>query len=126
MNERAQQREYLVGAALEAARRQPAFTRVGPPQVGDVFLFPEPPDLDFRWVIAVVEDGEYYVVPADTHFLVGATDFVVADSTRGSPLVVRCDFGCWLEEACFQRGRYLATINAEDIHHYQNVAREFF
>jgi hypothetical protein len=115
MNDRAKQRESLVAASLNAARRQQARQSRPPagasPRVGDVFLFPEPADLDFRWVVAVVEASEYYVVPADTHFLVGRTDLVLTDTEQDVSLVARCDFGCWLEEACFHGGRWLTALD---------------
>lgn len=69
-----------------------------PVQTGDVFLFPEPTEIDLQWVVVVrhSEKPLLFAVPADGHPLVGLTD--VEFGSR----VMRCGLGLWIHQDEFR------------------------
>jgi hypothetical protein len=108
---RASQISSLIDSALKSVAhlRQQERQLGSEPAEGGVYLFPEPEVGDFRWLVVMVESGEYYVVPADGDPLAGRYDLHIS-GVGCQDLVARCGFGCWLGEQCFRVGQRVANV----------------
>jgi hypothetical protein len=101
-NER-QKRRWRDGAYAALGRlrlaEQAISSRVGPPRIGDVYVFRTADEIRIRWAVVSVHPDEpdlLFIVPADDHPMHGGTDISLASDQPIGPLVLRCALGIWV------------------------------
>lgn len=100
---------------LERARVEERRRGDAPPQPGDLFLLRETADFDVQWAVTERHGESLFVVPADTHPLVGSTDVAVPASGPCGALTLRCGFGAWLPAAAFDPGLRTGVLAPPDL-----------
>lgn len=104
-----------IAASLEAMDRYEASLEPTPsdpsPRPGDLYVLPATRDYAVEWLVVARESApdplpandfepstRVLVMPAESHVLAGSADIEVT-SADGSPLVVHCAYGIWIDPA---------------------------
>jgi len=118
-SDKVNQARHQLAEAVERRRtqRQGLAGRVGPPQVGEFFLFPGAALLPFRWAAVLKHPDRplLYAVPADTAPFVGSADVAVAADQPGGPMVLRCTLGLWVDQKDFQPRLRVGVLNPDHL-----------
>lgn len=106
-----EQARSRLGEARAAADRRGG----GPPEPGDLYVFPETARFDVQWAVLAHQPPELLVVPADDRPLVGSADVAVPAGASCGALTLRCRFGVWLGEAAFDPEMRTGRLAPEDL-----------
>ncbi len=88
----------------------------GPPRPGDVFLLRETADHGLEWVVVEAEGGgRLFVVPADTHPLIGSADLEISADSAPGPLSLRFRYGLSLGVGAFDPRLRTGCLAPEDL-----------
>lgn len=105
-------------SGLEEVHAATAGRGDGPPRVGEIFLVAATGRFPVEWAVVErdsADPGFVWVVPTDTHPLVGSAD--VAVPARGSlgPISLRCGFATRVAMEMFDPQLYFGRLEPEDL-----------
>ncbi len=112
----------LVAASLAAldrlhgAARTLSAERARPAAPGDVYAFPATQGVE--WAVLLRDAGDrrrILLVPGDGNAMTGNDDLELTDGSAAAPLVLRCRFATWVDEAILEPQLRSGVLSGVDI-----------
>lgn len=83
------------------------------PAAGDIYHFASVHECHLYWLVTKVhpsDDKLVFVVPTDTHYLVGSADTALPREATLGPLIARPRYGSWVDRAVLGQGTRMAVL----------------